>query len=190
MPEERKRPPLTDEQRRLVEDNLALASWFAHRFGRSGAKGGLTWDEVRACAEDGLMRAAVLYDPARSSFSHYAVLWMRSKLGAACDAFAVVHPPRGRNRERGRVKVCALEACGDIAVPPEPCRLSPYEEVAKLLKVLTEEERIAVEARHLEGLAVHHIARQLGVRYERCKSILASAMHKMRKAASAGEAPC
>jgi RNA polymerase sigma factor (sigma-70 family) len=65
----------------IVEANLALAGWFANKFGSKYKH--LDTEEIVSNAFDGLIRAAELSDPAISRFATYAVQWMRSMVGHA-----------------------------------------------------------------------------------------------------------
>lgn len=77
-PVERPRPapvvPLTRDQRDLVSDNMKLVYWAAGRMR-------LDWvddfDDVVSDATEGLVTAALRFDPARGRFSTYAVMWIR-----------------------------------------------------------------------------------------------------------------
>lgn len=72
---------LTDEQRKLVEDNAKLVPWFMKRYCRG-------WTRIRPTeCEDleqelhiGLCRAAWDYDATRGGFATCAIWWMRSKM--------------------------------------------------------------------------------------------------------------
>lgn len=66
--------PLTRDQRDLVSDNMKLVYWAANRMR-------LGWiddfDDVLSDATEGLVVAALRFDPDRGRFSTYAVMWIR-----------------------------------------------------------------------------------------------------------------
>jgi RNA polymerase sporulation-specific sigma factor len=74
-------PPtlMTDEQEKLVTENLRLAGYFAKKYARSG----LEFDDLYSIACVGLCKAALHYDPARSKFSTYASRCMANEINMA-----------------------------------------------------------------------------------------------------------
>jgi hypothetical protein len=66
--------PLTDEQRKLVEDNVALVPFVLRKYGT----GGSDWDDAVGDGYCGLIRAAQRFDPTKARFSTYAVRWIRA----------------------------------------------------------------------------------------------------------------
>lgn len=81
-------PPLTDDERAMVEANLGLVGFVVAR--TIGRTSGDLAEELFQDGVVGLMRAAQLFDPARGfRFSTYAMFWIRQGIG------------RGRERRDG-----------------------------------------------------------------------------------------
>lgn len=67
---------MTDAQKKLVEDNLPLAYWYAHKW-----RNRLIEEEDREqIAMLGMCKAAIAYDPSRGAFSTVAAKYMRLAL--------------------------------------------------------------------------------------------------------------
>ena len=73
-----KQDKMTDEQCRLVVENLGLI----HKVIRSSASGACDYEELYACGCEYLCRAAIKYDPARSTgaFTTFAYVVIRNGL--------------------------------------------------------------------------------------------------------------
>lgn len=67
--------PLTDEQKRLVGENIRLAYQFANRF---HARYRMHLDDVLSAAQLGLMRAVRTWDPRKARLSTHAFRWMQN----------------------------------------------------------------------------------------------------------------
>lgn len=65
---------LTDEQRRLVDENRGLVWMVVHRLPIPESRK----DDAAQTGMLGLARAAQLYDPTKAKFSTYAPVWIRS----------------------------------------------------------------------------------------------------------------
>jgi RNA polymerase sigma factor (sigma-70 family) len=59
---------VTDEQKKLVEENINLVKWWANRFMRTGAD----YDELFQEGCLGLCKAALGYDASKGAFKYYA----------------------------------------------------------------------------------------------------------------------
>ncbi len=72
-----KKPALNapDVVERLVEENLALAQFFANR------QMDMDHAEAFSAAMEGLHRAAELFEPARGKFGSHAAIWIKQKIG-------------------------------------------------------------------------------------------------------------
>lgn len=91
---------LTDGQRRLVEDNIRLATFIAKRFTGVMAYTGLDFDDLFSLACLGLCRGAQLYDPAISKPSTYL---------CRCCETAILHELCKIRRRRGIAHVVSLD---------------------------------------------------------------------------------
>ena len=76
MDKRKTRKPLTDEQRKLVEDNTRLAYEFVHR---KGFTYGYEFEDAVQIALLGLIYAAMTFKESKSKFSTYAFLAMQSQ---------------------------------------------------------------------------------------------------------------
>lgn len=76
MDRRKTRKPLTDEQRKLVEDNIKLAYKFVHR---KGFTYGYEFEDAVQIALLGLIHAVMTFKENKSKFSTYAFLAMQSQ---------------------------------------------------------------------------------------------------------------
>ena len=76
MDKRKTRKPLTDEQRKLVEDNIRLAYEFVHK---RGFTYGYEFEDAVQIALLGLIHAAMTFKESKSKFSTYAFLAMQSQ---------------------------------------------------------------------------------------------------------------
>lgn len=76
MDKQKTRKPLTDEQRKLVEDNIRLAYEFVHR---KGFTYNYEFEDAVQIALLGLIHAAMTFKESKSKFSTYAFLAMQSQ---------------------------------------------------------------------------------------------------------------
>ena len=76
MDKQKTRKPLTEEQRKLVEDNIGLAYEFVHR---KGFTYGYEFEDAVQIALLGLIHAAMTFKESKSKFSTYAFLAMQSQ---------------------------------------------------------------------------------------------------------------
>lgn len=193
-PEARERLLAGQRARRLVTNNLGLASWMAGRYTWTG----LDFDDLRQAALLGLMKAAERYDPDRgTAFSTVAYHWMRSSIGAEIAATrSTIRVPSYRPLSDGP-GVASLDADeerplrsllpSDDEDGPEVGaeRALLRERVGAALSALPERERFVVE--HRFGInGAHHphtldeIAPMLGVSRARVGQIEARALERLR----------
>lgn len=76
MDKQKTRKPLTEEQRKLVEDNIRLAYEFVHR---KGFTYDYEFEDAVQIALLGLIHAAMTFKESKSKFSTYAFLAMQSQ---------------------------------------------------------------------------------------------------------------
>lgn len=89
MPRRYVQRPLTEDEKRVVEENMRLV----YKIARQRTNSSLPFDDRVQAGARGLMRAAQKYDPARAAFSTYAHRWIRNMIQAAERADGVVHVP-------------------------------------------------------------------------------------------------
>lgn len=99
MDKRKTRKPLTDEQRKLVEDNVGLAYKFVHR---KGFTYGYEFEDAVQIALLGLIHAAMTFKESKSKFSTYAFLAMQSQ-------FNIEYRKVKRQKESGIINVSLSE---------------------------------------------------------------------------------
>lgn len=99
MDKRKTRKPLTDEQRKLVEDNIKLAYEFVYR---KGFTYGYEFEDAVQIALLGLIRAARTFKESKSKFSSYAFLAMQSQ-------FNMEYRKIKRQKESGIINISLSE---------------------------------------------------------------------------------
>ena len=99
MDKQKTRKPLTDEQRKLVEDNIRLTYEFVHR---KGFTYGYEFEDAVQIALLGLIRAARTFKENKSKFSSYAFLAMQSQ-------FNMEYRKIKRQKESGIINISLSE---------------------------------------------------------------------------------
>lgn len=99
MDKQKTRKPLTDEQRKLVEDNIRLAYEFVHR---KGFTYGYEFEDAVQIALLGLIHAAMTFKESKSKFSSYAFLAMQSQ-------FNMEYRKIKRQKESGIINISLSE---------------------------------------------------------------------------------
>lgn len=99
MDKQKTRKPLTDEQRKLVEDNIRLAYEFVHR---KGFTYGYEFEDAVQIALLGLIHAAMTFKESKSKFSTYAFLAMQSQ-------FNIEYRKIKRQKESGIINISLSE---------------------------------------------------------------------------------
>lgn len=99
MNKRKTRKPLTDEQRKLVEDNTGLAYEFVHR---KGFTYGYEFEDAVQIALLGLIYAAMTFKESKSKFSTYAFFAMQSQ-------FNIEYRKIKRQKESGIINVSLSE---------------------------------------------------------------------------------
>ena len=99
MDKQKTRKPLTEEQRKLVEDNIGLAYEFVHR---KGFTYGYEFEDAVQIALLGLIHAAMTFKESKSKFSTYAFLAMQSQ-------FNMEYRKIKRQKESGIINISLSE---------------------------------------------------------------------------------
>ncbi len=174
---------------RLFRDNLALATWAAHRFAWSG----LDFDDLRQCALLGLHRAAKKYEPGRgATFGTVAAWYMFSAIRKEIAATrSLVRVPE----DRAAPKTVSLDEHGGLGTflpsgdddgpEVEAERAAERERVGAALGTLRERERFVLEHHFgINGAGRAHtldeIAPMLGVSRARVWQIERRALARLR----------
>lgn len=95
MDKRKTRKPLTNEQRKLVEDNIKLAYEFVHK---KGFTYGYEFEDAVQIALFGLIYAAMTFKESKSKFSTYAFLAMQSQ-------FNIEYRKTKRQKESGIINI-------------------------------------------------------------------------------------
>lgn len=146
---------MTDEQRKLVEENTALALWFSNK---NEPPLGYTRSEWDAECLYSLCRAAIYYDKAKgTAFTTYAILSMRSGYAAAMSH----RLSRIRDARRSKAMPSDFDWIDPSAEPG--CRnlerLEAEAQARKLVECLTDGQR-AVVLQRLQGRMFRDIAKE------------------------------
>ena len=99
MDKQKTRKPLTEEQRKLVEDNIRLAYEFVHR---KGFTYNYEFEDAVQIALLGLIHAAMTFKESKSKFSTYAFLAMQSQ-------FNMEYRKIKRQKESGIINISLSE---------------------------------------------------------------------------------
>jgi RNA polymerase sigma factor (sigma-70 family) len=162
---------LSEAQFALVSSYLPLAWALTKKYHGLG----VSHDELRAGAEDGLINAALKFDPGRGHFPSYArpcirgsilSLFKRRKLDALNRADSTETPISGRDgKYAGTI--------GDRLVGPCIATVAPD------LSALSETDRTIVQARE-KGETLREIGKQLGISSERVRQREVKARPRIR----------
>ena len=167
---------LTDDERRMAEENLGLARVAALRLLPSGKAIGMEWNELYSAACEGLLRGVQRYDPTISKSGTY--------LYGSCR-FAVMNAMRDRRRAYGGAVPLSLDIPIDESAPDMtfgdllPARVDVEAEVVRritfqqALAVCTPRERDAGNLYAL-GLSEREIATEMGVSQARVNLLIHS----------------
>lgn len=189
LPHRHPQRPLTPDTQALVANNLGLVDWAIRLYTRGLRE--CDWDACWAAGEDGLIRAAQMYDPVKGwRFSTYACWWVRQAVQRWLAtrqmqrehevAFSVL----GREGQVGQFHHednQAWEPPGDAAT------LSPdaSAEVCELLELARQNcpPRCwqVLCWTHMEGWTYQEVARELAVSKERVRQLHAMGLLWVRR---------
>lgn len=190
MPTQEHRWRLTDEQRKVVEENRWLAVKFAkdHR-----ARYRLTQEDAESAAYLGLCRAVWGWNPEKGKLSTYAWLWMGQKLQNAQAASFLIHVPKNSGRAEAHVRQAHLiramrrADCGDdetasrlVIAEPVGSEYETREEVEAILAKAPEAARALIVEHVIHGAREEDIGKRRGVSKQAVSQHLARAMHVLR----------
>lgn len=196
-------PPLSDEQRRLIEDHLDLVDHMAKRM----ATVSIPFDDRRQDGMIGLIDAARDYDPTRgATFATFATMKIRSAMIDAerAGAGALIRVPRlawakmtakerrasqPHVRFRWRRSDTAGGADGpwgrddDVIDPAAPIDDEPYDaEMIRLgLDRLGGKMAEAMRLHYWQGLSMREVGRRLGVSESRVSQMHSAAIERLRE---------
>lgn len=192
-------PPLTDERRRLVEENRHLAYWavgawpeLTRRLGRY---------EVISVANLAISEAAARFNEDLASFRTYAIECIKGRLKTAasgrCDLIRIksercgvrlnlasLDAPLMNERRPASAQDERTLTLGDLL----PCRRSPAgldvdtrDAVRKALRRLTPRRRKAIRLRFTKGMTCGEIGKSLGVTRSRAHDLVRLALADLAK---------
>jgi RNA polymerase sigma factor (sigma-70 family) len=180
-------PRLSPDRRALVDKNQKLATWTVNRF-YSHLRGDRRQEAVSA-AYEALVIAASKFDPARGSFSTFAVEWARQRIqryfekerrrgfrGVPADGpglVASLYAPTGEEAARLADFVVADPGPNPDAAP----------DVAELLAGLPGRERVTLEALYLFEIPARDLARGWGISVARVDQLRRRALKRLRERA-------
>lgn len=178
------KPPLSEEQQKLVADNVPLAVYWTTKIVGTWAQ---FWEkrDAESAAMEGLVRAAQLFQPGRSKFGTYASWWCRQgvlgwvrqqqmagRLPARPIRLQREHAPRslGDDHPRGR-----QEAPEDKVV---------YDDLVGRCSALMHGDQRSWEAfrrHHLVGETLEEIGDEMGITKERVRQLCRRVSVRLQK---------
>lgn len=162
------REPLTEAQKKLVEDNIGLCYSMMKRHSKIPYD---QWDEMLAeVVLSGLISAARKFDPSRGKFSTLACIAIRQRLWNHWSRAKKYPEPIDMNDHR------------DTATAPDrPCAAPDAAmDAERLMGRLTEMERMVILLRFWDGLTLCQIGVLIGRTGENVRNIQDRAFAKMR----------
>lgn len=109
---------------RLIEANLRLVVFVAKRY-HASCTASLDLDDLIQAGNLGLMQAVDRYDPARGSFSTYAVWWIRQAMSRTLvDEGRTIRVPAYIHRHLARMARCAFQLVEEQGEEPTSERLA------------------------------------------------------------------
>lgn len=143
MSKDQKLTPLTEEQKKLVEDNLAYAVWYAGKICKKDDR--LDFYDLREVTYYALVEAAVKYDPNKSEkVGFFGFLRFLTK-------YAVIDFMRKESNARKILPRVSIEECA--AVPSKD-----YGNLWEAINSLKDEHREMLLDYYLNGLSQPEIA--------------------------------
>ena len=169
--------PLTDEQRRLAEDNVALAYWALRQTARPGQRSGRDAGERESQALLTLVRCAKHFDPSRGwKFSTYYYRSVRSELHKLycrdCAGGAAAQLAEQEYDNPALARVDAALAAVDESDRPDPLALV----------ALAGADAKAVRWHYLDGLTFAAIGKRLGVSKQQAQNRVRRGLRAIRAA--------
>lgn len=192
----RRQPSLRsiEERNALVERNRWLVIWVAHKMERN-ARGQPSSDDDIQAGMLGLIRAAELWDPARGTFSTYAVPVIRraiyrhqeTRSGAIALPSNWTRLPEGDYRRERAERARGASALGDTPLVDEGAdpaagldQISDREMLREALAVLPVRHREILLGYYVLGKTLGEIASGLEVSRERVRQLRDEAVHNLR----------
>lgn len=184
---------------------------------RWALNGTLAWEDLLQAGFQGITRSLELYDPAKGSFSNYAIKWvnhfMRRASEKSCRIVKVTLLASRKSANAGIViPLTSISLCPMDYVPTtdsdstgnnlepvdtfahtEPTQEESYfikeqrQAVDNTLYVLNDRQRKAITLKFYESKSNEEIAVVLGLTSARVKQILASALEKIKEELSSDD---
>ena len=169
---------MTDEQIKLVEDNIKLVNYFINKY-YHWIKGN---EDMYQLGCLGLVKAAQKWNPGRGAFSHFAGLMIRREINQAIQY-------SNRQMRKADEPVASLDFRFDEGTALSSV-ISTGEELEeditlkvtleKLLNSINLRYKQVIEMLYFEGLPNKEVARILGVSDQRIRQIESLALKKMK----------
>jgi len=163
-------------QRLMHAPRSGLRAMYNHAVGL-----GHTEEEIESAGLEGLVKAAIWWDPARAEFSTTLVWRLREQLGKLVNVRAskghnAVHVSLSNTHQRDNPETIA-GSLSDPTPPPEPS--DSMEPIVKALQRLPQRERLVVQLRVLGGRGLEDIGEHFGISKERVRQLERTALYKL-----------
>ena len=191
--DKKKLPPLTEDQSRMLEQNIRLAaSYVAEWRRRLPSLRRMPYDDVLQQAALGLAEAIQRYDPSKSRLSTYSRFHMRSALQNLLRYRTTVTAPLSSQlaeESQRKASVARTPPAGDSALRSlvAPCSedhaasLAEQDALEVALAELPGRLRYIVRMRFWKGATLREIGEQLGVSRNRVAQLEERALRLMRE---------
>lgn len=188
---------LTDDQKRMLEENIPLAIWNVQMRRRQlTVLRRMPYEDCVQAALVGLARAIKTYDPTRAKLTTYARLHIWAALQELLMSRGVITTPRGGvksqqiwlDKTRKQVEAAQQRCVSDTELLPLPSRepdhvkmLADRDSVQFALGELPERLRVLIRKRYLEGATHQQVGAVLGVSRNRVAQLEKRALRLMRE---------
>lgn len=162
--------PLTEEQQKLVEDNLRLAFKFAKRYRKPN---GMTEEDWEAECLFGLVNAARLFNAEKSKFSTYAYASMRYGMFEYLERISSLKRDYRKTQRIGEEQDVGVE---DFFLEKKMDLEESREQLFGFVKRLPRPEWREVWLLRLEGKTVDQISAELKITRNKTKQIYTTSL--------------
>lgn len=165
--------PLSEQQRKLVQENLGLAYAFAGRVRSISCD----YDERLSAGFLGLIRASRTFDPSLGKFQNHAWRWMRNCLQQDVKSVReCVHIPFRHGEKLTREKIDLAQIGVSVDLP-----ITEDDATARFRRCLPMRNRVILRLYYWENLSDRSIAELLNVSHQAVHNMRRYSIEKMKK---------
>lgn len=161
---------MTDEAKRLVEDNINLARFIAHQFKNTE----MPYEELESIAFYELTRAAMSYDTSKSKFSTYAAIVIRNGILMSLRKKRVYTVSFEEKIGEHTVEETLGDYCKGIELAENNLFLR------QALPCLNERERVVIREAFWNEMNQSEIGKKIGLSQAQVSKIRKRAIQKLR----------